>query len=99
MGCSTLNKPTIKKSTFYTRLYRGWTYEEASQIPVERKTKALKVPLYLYNGMLMSVKQIAEKYNINYKTLHKRLERGWNIEEAVETPIHRKGVKMKNENK
>lgn len=77
----------IKKSTIKNRLYRGWTYEEATTIPVKREMRELHVPLYEYNGHLMSVKQISELYGINYKTLHKRLERGWSIDEAIETPI------------
>lgn len=79
----------IKMGTVNSRLRRGWTYEEATQIPVQRKVLELNVPLYEYKGKYLSVKQIAEIYNLNYKTIHKRLQRGWNIDEAIEIPVRR----------
>lgn len=86
-------KKGINVGTALSRLSRGWTLEEAIEIPVERQNKELRVPLYSYKKQFLSVKQLAEKYNINYKTLHKRLSRGWSIEEAIEIPITKKGVK------
>jgi len=83
------NPITIKKNTINSRLHRGWTYEEATQIPAKRKVMYLHTPLYQYKEKLMSVRQLSEKYDINYKTLHKRLERGWSIEEAIEIPVRK----------
>lgn len=39
-----------------------------------------------YNGEELSVCELAEKYKINVKTLVSRLDRGWSIEKAIETP-------------
>lgn len=87
----------MKPNTVHTRLRRGWTLKEALEIPVKRKICQLNVPLYKYNNKIMSVKTISEEYNINYKTLHKRLERGWSIEEAIETPLAARKEKKENE--
>ncbi len=39
-----------------------------------------------YKGITKSVSQICEIFNVNSKRVHKRLRRGWSIEEAIETP-------------
>jgi len=75
------------------RIYRGWTLEEALEIPLKRPNNKLMlhVQLYEYNGKLMSVKQLAKesKIGINEKALYKRLARGWSIEEAMTIPLAR----------
>lgn len=76
----------INKRTLRRRLQNGWSLEEAIEIPVARKTFILKRRLYKYNGQLLSVQQIAEKYNISKKTINKRLRDGWSIEETIEIP-------------
>ena len=43
------------------------------------------------DGELLTLKQIAEKYLINYQTLYSRVQKsGWPIEEAVSRPIREK---------
>lgn len=70
----------------YKRLSNGWGLDEAINIPVERKERILHKKLYKYNGQLMSVKQLSDLSGIAATTIHKRLDRGWSIEEAVGIP-------------
>lgn len=76
----------LKPKLLFKRISRGWTLEEAVEIPKERKEKILKKALYEYNGKLMSIKQLSEISGHNEKMLYKRLLRGWTVEEAVEIP-------------
>lgn len=39
-----------------------------------------------YNGELFTIAQLARKYNIPYKKLWRRLNDGWEIQRALETP-------------
>jgi len=46
------------------------------------------VPFYEYNGEMLTVSQLAEKYNIKYVTLVYRIRIAkWPIKKAIETPI------------
>lgn len=47
-------------------------------------TKHLKI---LYKGQRLTQSQWARRMGLNVTTLHQRLSRGWDIEEAIETPI------------
>lgn len=87
----------IPVKLLHKRLERGWTLQEAVEIPIDRKQKMLNVTLYEYQGKLMSVRQISEKYNIDTKTIYKRLSRGWSLEETIEIPLSKKGMSFKNE--
>ena len=80
-------KNGVKPKALFKRIYNGWTLEEAIEIPQQRQEHMLKKALYEYNGELLSVKQIAEKYNISKRNIYKRLGRGWSIEETIEIPI------------
>ena len=47
-----------------------------------------KTKRYEYKGEKLTIAEISRKYNIGYFLLHSRVERlGWDIVEAVETPI------------
>lgn len=92
------HKHNISEKLLHKRLERGWTLREAVEIPKERKQRMLNVTLYEYQGKLMSVKQISEKYNINTKTIYKRLNSGWSIEETIEIPLVKR-KENKNESK
>lgn len=84
------HKHNIPVHLLYKRISNGWTLKEAIEIPLDRKQRLLNVTLYEYQGKLMSVKQISEKYNIDTKTIYKRLSRGWSIEESIEIPLNKK---------
>lgn len=68
------------------RTSKGWTLEEALEIPKERKQHKLNVQLYEYKGKLYSLKELSKLSGISSKTIWKRLNRKWNIDEAVEIP-------------
>ena len=92
-------KNNIDPKILFKRINRGWTLEEAIEIPIKRKEHTLKKALYKYDGKLLSVRQIAEKYNISERCIYKRLNRGWSIEETIEIPIaNMKNKGVKNEN-
>lgn len=42
-----------------------------------------------YNGETMTLHELSEKYNVDYRTLWQRINLGWSIAAAVETPIRR----------
>lgn len=89
------HKHNIPVHLLHNRLERGWTLKEAVEIPKKRKQRMLNVTLYEYQGKLMSVKQISQKYNINTKTIYKRLNSGWSIEETIEIPLAKRKEKQK----
>lgn len=76
---------TLKQ--FYHRIERGWTLNEALEIPYNRKEKILHKKLYNYEGKLMSVKHLAKISGISEKRIYERLNRGWSVEETVEIPL------------
>lgn len=86
-------KYNIPPKQVMKRLSRGWSLSEAVEIPLKRKNKILNVALYRYNGELLSVSQIAKKYNIDKKNIYKRLSRNWSIDEVIEIPLSKKKVR------
>lgn len=74
------------------RTSRGWTLEEALEIPTKRKQHKLNVQLYEYQGKLYSVNELSKISGITAKTIWKRLKRNWNIEESVEIPVGKRKV-------
>lgn len=42
-----------------------------------------------YNGETMTLHELSEKHDIDYKTLWQRINLGWSVASAVETPIRR----------
>lgn len=84
---NTAEKNEITSHRLHERIYRGWELEDAATIPINRKEKILYKPLYNFYGKYMSIKQLSKLSNITSKTINKRLNRGWSVEEAVEIPI------------
>ena len=80
-------KYNISNRLLSHRIDRGWTLEEALEIPKEREEYKLKKQLYLYNDKLMTLKQLSILSGISEKTISKRLKRGWSVIEAVEIPL------------
>ena len=50
----------------------------------------------LYNGEYLTKRELSEKYNISLDVIKGRLDKGWNIEETMETPLlnHRKDIQL-----
>ena len=44
--------------------------------------------LITYNNETKTIKEWAEKYNIEYDTLRTRIRRGWNIKRALKEKTH-----------
>lgn len=42
---------------------------------------------YIYNNQYLTVAELAEIGGLNYHTLTSRLNRGWDVQKAVETPL------------
>jgi hypothetical protein len=40
----------------------------------------------IYNGEKLTLSQFCEKYNMNRSTIYNRMERGWDIKKAINTP-------------
>lgn len=78
---------SIAPRLLFHRIERGWTLEEALEIPTERKERILNKQLYNYNDKLMSIKDLSKISGFSEKTIRKRLARGWFVEEAVEIPL------------
>lgn len=47
-----------------------------------------------YDGELLSIRQLSDKYGIKYSTFRSRLKSGWNIEEILTTPLFRDNKKI-----
>ena len=77
----------IEPKMLHKRISRGWTLNEALEIPLDRKEKILNKKLYEYNGKMMSIKQLVKISGINENAIYKRIARGWSIEEVVEIPL------------
>lgn len=85
----------ISGRIFYKRINRGWTLQEALEIP---KSKGGGRPyFYEYNGKDMTLEQISKITGIDKKTIQKRISRGWDLYSASEIPKSLKG-EGKNEN-
>lgn len=82
-----INSFGLSRKTFYRRKQLGWTMDEALKIPLRKKDGLLKKPLYNYKGKLLSTKQISEITGISQKTINKRFNRGWTINEVMEIPL------------
>jgi hypothetical protein len=47
-----------------------------------------------FKGLTLTMKQWSRKLGFGYVTLKNRLDRGWTVEEALTTPIQRRGVRI-----
>lgn len=86
----------IDPKLLHRRISRGWTLNEALEIPRLESNQKLNVRLYEYQNRLYSVKQLSRISGIDKKTIYKRINRGWSIEESVEIPV---GIKKERRDK
>lgn len=77
----------VSTNTIYVRLLKGWPPEEAVN---NERGFILKQHKYEYTGkrgyFKGTISEISKHFNINYKTLHSRLKRYGNINEAIDMP-------------
>ena len=74
----------IKVPTLFGRIGRGWTIEEAINIPVGGIRKR-KFHYVTFNGETMTLTQWQERTGIPRRTIADRLKNGWDIEKALTT--------------
>lgn len=62
----------------------------------EQANNKRKNVLYSYNGETLTLRRLAQKYNIRADTLQYRIKKlGWSVKDAIETPLQRKMNKSK----
>jgi hypothetical protein len=71
----------INRATFYGRLRRGYSPEEAVD-----KEVAVNIPMTLYGKIYPSIGSAATAHNLPYSLVSKRRGRGWSDEEALTIP-------------
>lgn len=79
-------KTGIKQGTIAFRLKSGWAVERAlTEGVVKRKRKGRR--FLEYNGEVKTMAEWAKEFGFPYKILCARINRGWSIQRALETPI------------
>lgn len=79
-----------KPESVIHRLNKGWTLEEAIEIPMN------VIPsgphrMYNYKNKYLTIGQIEKLTGVSANLIRRRLYKGWSIEEAVDIPNLRKG--------
>lgn len=78
------NKNGISSGALYSRLARGMSVEEATSKPLQHKTNSE----YSYNGKCYnSLTELCREYNVSYDVVCYRVNTGWDLESAIETPV------------
>lgn len=83
----------VNYKTFYGRLVRGRTIEEAIEFK-KKKTYTPKERIIFDGKSYDSHKELARSYGINYSNYHNRIKKGWSQSEALELvprTVNRKG--------
>lgn len=79
---------------FRKRIYKGWSIDEALNIPVRKENCGGKPKYYELDGKYYSIHDLSKISGIKPRTIKKRIELGWGIEECINVPvgIMKKGV-------
>ena len=77
----------------YGRIASGWSPEKAMTLSTAGRKKPghcqySPSTIVQYSGDLVKISQIQSQHGLKTKDIVKRLNLGWTIEQAVETPIH-----------
>ncbi len=85
--------PSLTYNVFNARIYKGWAIDDALNtytIPRQRNEQK-----YHYKGDDLPLRDLRKKYcpDISLDHLRSRLNIGWTIEEAIETPINQQNNK------
>lgn len=74
------------------RMKRGWSPKRACSEPVNTEPGGNHGALWTINGVSKTLSEWCEHYGVvGYDRAYRRLQQGWSIEEAVSTPLLRKG--------
>lgn len=83
----------LKYTTVKERIKRGWNIEECFKKKpreiVHQPEKRVCDQYYIINGVEKNVSDWAKQYNISRYTVYGRLNKGWNILDALTTPPNR----------
>jgi hypothetical protein len=78
------DKSVVSSATFYERVQRGWTHEEAATTPLVSNGKKFKQRF----PIAPEIRELAEKNGIKFYTLRNRIyEYKWSPEEAATIPV------------
>lgn len=86
-------KYKINFRTISTRLDRGWDAKKALMTPPQQKAE--RIGEITVDGEKMTIVEAARKYGISFKTISKRIKRGWTHDQAAKTP---NGTRLKGRN-
>jgi len=76
----TLRAAGLSRSTYYARLRRGWSEDQALSVPVNEENRAGA-------GRKVGIGEKLEAAGISRVTYYARLRRGWSEEAALSAPV------------
>ena len=76
----------IGRSTVTARLKRGWSLEKALTTPLKKQASNAKKVKDCLGNSFDSISDMCRAYLIDKDTYHKRIKRGYTVEEALTTP-------------
>lgn len=76
----------------------GYNSENCKWIKLEEQASNRRNSrMLVYKGETLSLIEISRKYSISYDVLHKRLESGWSISDAIEKKVETKFGRKRNQ--
>lgn len=85
----------IGTGAIYTRINKyGWSVEDAVSRDINEKISKIRrehedVKRFVYKNEKLTLRAFSEKYDLYLGTLVSRIQNGWSIEKAIETPIRK----------
>jgi len=73
------------QSTIISRIKKGWSVEDAVDKPSSTFNGVTKY--YSYNGQILTMLELVSITGVSNTTINNRLNHGWTINEAIETPL------------
>ncbi|MCR5480130.1 MAG: hypothetical protein K6F27_09785 [Ruminococcus sp.] len=83
----------LDRDTVRERLKDGWDLQTALETPKKEHPRHANiiVPRKDHKGNTFATStDLAESYGLNRRTVYKRLQNGWTLQEALETPPHKR---------
>lgn len=65
----------------------GYRYRAGMDLDVVFSKKNIRQQYHEYKGKMYTLQELSKQYNIPVKTIENRIKLGWNLEDAVDTPI------------
>lgn len=83
----------VNHMTLRGRLARGWSVEKTLTTKPIIPNKICQYNSVTYNNETYKLTEWAKRVNIDYNVLRLRIQRGWDIEKALTTPVRKKNQK------